>query len=103
MPPPSGVAGFRRGGRRALPPSGAGLLSGGRGLGIKVKEGGASLAVELANPWNPPGAPEWETPVGQGPGQLAHPAVYGASSDVSSFLSNCPVLVGHCYLGALAP
>ena len=41
MPPPSGVAGFRRGGRRAPPPSGAGLLSGGRGLG----SGSGSVSV----------------------------------------------------------
>ena len=36
MPPPSGVAGFRRGGRRAPPPRVRGLLSGGRGLGSVV-------------------------------------------------------------------
>ena len=33
MPPPSGVAGFRRRGRRAPPPRVRGLSSGGRGLG----------------------------------------------------------------------
>ena len=33
MPPPSGVAGFRRGGRRALPPLGCRVCCLGRGLG----------------------------------------------------------------------
>ena len=73
MPPPSGVAGFRRGGRRAPPPSGAGLLSGGRGL---VSGSGSVSVVDLiveggVPPWrlswripeihrgHPSGRPQW--------------------------------------------
>ena len=52
--------------------------------------------VELADPWNPPGAPEWEVPVDQGPDQLTCPilaVVSSAPSGVSTIPSNSPALV----------
>ena len=59
MPPPSGVAGFRRGGRRAPPPLGCGVCCLGvgvwglvRGLGLGGKERAAA-----GGPKGPPQRP----------------------------------------------